>query len=134
MPSLVAQGKVASTKPLIEAAASRMSGVFSLRTAFILAHAQGRCASVIRKPFPCALRALRPHAISDISLVYKRKFCLAAMRQASATCGGSRTFLLPPYKICASILKDLSALLRILWNGSESFLHKADAHVGDVTR
>ena len=64
--------------------------------------------------YPCALRALRSGAISDISLVYKRKFCLAAMRQASATCGGSRTFLLPPYKICASILKDLSALLRIL--------------------
>ena len=40
--------------------------------------------------YPCALRALRSGAISDISLVYKRKFCLAAMRQASATCGGSR--------------------------------------------
>ncbi len=51
MPSLIALGKVASTKPPIEAAASRMSGVFSLRTAFILAHAQGRCASVIRKRY-----------------------------------------------------------------------------------
>ena len=55
--------------------ALRLHAMFSLRTAFILAHAQGRCASVRRKPFPCApllsLRtrkggALRSDAISDI--------------------------------------------------------------------
>ena len=54
------------------------------------------------------------------------------MRQASATCGGSRNVLLPPYKICASILKDLSALLRILKKVSVSLPHKADAHIDDV--
>ena len=59
MPSLIALGKVASTKPLIEAAASRMSGVFALRTAFVLAPAQGRCASVIRKRY--RLFGYKPH-------------------------------------------------------------------------
>ena len=56
MPSLLAEGKVASTKPFFLAHRYRsahavrfvQTQTFALRTAFILAHAQGRCASVIR--------------------------------------------------------------------------------------
>ena len=33
---------------------------------------------------------------------------------------------------CGFYLKNTMHLLRILWNGSVSFLHKADAHVTDV--
>ena len=35
---------------------------------------------------------------------------------------------------CGFYLKNTMHLLRILWNSSECLPHKADAHVGDVTR
>ena len=43
----------------VSANTSRMSGVFALRTAFILAHAQGRCASSTRKRY--RLFGYKPH-------------------------------------------------------------------------
>ena len=114
MPSLIALGKVASTKPLIEAAASRMSGVFSLRTAFILAHAQGRCASDTRKRY--RLFGYKPHFRAAAGSPCRSRYRFARFGE------------------CGFYLKNTMHLLRIPENVSVSFPHKADAHVGDVTR
>ena len=56
--------------------------IFSLRTAFILAHAQGRCASFRRKPLPCA------PPLSCAPLFLARFLCAQQRKRAKAACKG----------------------------------------------
>ena len=56
--------------------------IFSLRTAFILAHAQGRCASDTRKPLPCA------PPLSCAPLFLARFLCAQQRKRAKAACKG----------------------------------------------
>ena len=87
---------------------------FALRTAFILAHAQGRCASVIRKRY--RLFGYKPHFRAAAGSPCRSRYRFARFGE------------------CGFYLKNTMHLLRIPENVSVSFPHKADAHVGDVTR
>ena len=86
----------------------------SLRTAFVLAHAQGRCAALRRKRY--RLFGYKPH-----------------FRVGAGSPGADR-FRFARFGECGFYLKNTMHLLRILENISVSFPHKADAHVEDMTR
>ena len=104
---------------------------FSLRTAIARLTP---CASSTRKPLPCAplslgsRRALRLHANAIVFLVINR-ISEPAQGHLAPTASASLAS-----ENAVSILKNTMHLLRILWNNSECLPHKADAHVGDVTR
>ena len=85
---------------------------FSLRTAFVLAHAQGRCASSTRKRY--RLFGYKPH-----------------FRVGAGSPGADR-LRFARFGECGFYLKNTMHLLRILKKVSVSLPHKEDAHVGDA--
>ena len=113
MPSLIALGKVASTKP------------------FFLAH-RYRSARAVRFVYTQTF-SLRPSGASDRRNI-RHLFSDKAHFRVGAGSPSADRYRSARFGECAFSSENLSALLRILLYNSVCFPHKADAHVGDVTR